>query len=311
MVIRVRTPWISNMHLELDFVAAEAHLCMLDSATDKFLFAAFDERNKHGARPWHYFGTLADVASDLSRLQSRGYGVFVTVNSTIAGRRRAVDVTVARAVWADFDQPPTCPAPLRPSLRIRSSPGRGQAYWLVDPRDPLLIGDAVRINREIACRHGADRAATDAARVLRLAGTWHQKGHPVRVEIVGGTGVRYGAGALQTAWPAPLVQPLVQPSRRPPLRPATGGLRHPARYVDAVVRAEIAELHATAAGRRNSALNATSFRLGQLGLGVDDVSSLVGSVAAAIGLSPSEIIKTIRSGVTAGHHNLRWERATS
>jgi hypothetical protein len=44
--------------------------------------------------------------------------------------------------------------------------------------------------------HGSDPDAKDLARVLRLPGSWHQKGDPHQVRIVGGCEARYGRDEL-------------------------------------------------------------------------------------------------------------------
>jgi hypothetical protein len=51
--------------------------------------------------------------------------------------------------------------------------------------------------------HGSDPDGKDLARVLRRPGSWHQKGEPHQVRIVGGCEARYGRDELIKAFPPP------------------------------------------------------------------------------------------------------------
>lgn len=78
--------------------------------------------------------------------------------------------------------------PLRPAILIDSGGGY-QVYWLL--REPVELNNAnlshlERINKGLAIALGGDVAATDAARILRIPGTFNMKlnGNPRPVEIV-------------------------------------------------------------------------------------------------------------------------------
>jgi RepB DNA-primase from phage plasmid len=89
-------------------------------------------------------------------------------------------------LWADLDG---CHAleqllafPVQPSIVIRSgSDCCAHAYWPL--REPLSAADLQRANRRLALALGADMAATDAARILRVAGTLNHKHEPPREVI--------------------------------------------------------------------------------------------------------------------------------
>lgn len=53
-------------------------------------------------------------------------------------------------------------------------------------------------------------------------------------------------------------------------------------------------------GTRNASLNRAAFRLGRLGLPLDEIDRHLTPIATAIGLGPHEIAATIRSGALAG-----------
>lgn len=108
------------------------------------------------------------------------------------GGRSAIDAVWA--VWADLDAPEAVErlAGFRPwpSLVIRSGTGENvHAYWPV--REPVTADEAEHANRRIAVHLGADVRSTDAARILRAAGTLNHKHDPprpvecVRLEIAG------------------------------------------------------------------------------------------------------------------------------
>lgn len=276
--------------LALDLDAAHRHLAALDDADAPFIFAAFPERPGANGRPRHIVSRLRDAAPKLARAQRDGYGVFVTVNAMRGVRRRTIDVARVRAVWAERDQPgPGLSLP--PSLIVATSHGRQHDYWLVDPREPLAPFDARRINRQIAARCGADAAATDLARVLRLAGSLNLKGPPFRVHIQDAALRRYRASEIIEAVPPPAQRAARRTTRGVPFdqsnTPAT---------VDAIVR----DLARALPGTRNSSLNRAAFRLALRGLDVEQIAALLMPVALSIGLEAREIGATIRSGGTAG-----------
>lgn len=279
----------------IDWDEAARHLNTLDPVARGHILLATDDQGDR--RVAHLVGSLARHSARLQHLQRDGYGIHVTVNAMAGNRRRAADVTKIRAVWAELDGPARRPWPLMPSLRIRTSPGRGHCYWLVDPEDPLKPDEAAVMLRTIAARYGADRAAVDLARTLRLGGSWHQKQEPQLVRIIGGTGQRFTRGELVEAFPTPLPLPR-------PLVP----IDREDRYINAAVRAIVADLSQAAEGTRNAVLNKASFRLGQLGCGLNEVAKILSPPALAIGLSAPEIKRTVRSGVTAGETNPRVMR---
>lgn len=79
-------------------------------------------------------------------------------------------------VWAECDTPTAVDRAMGfhtpPSLVVRSSPGKAHAYWFCRPNPIELIEVA---NRRLAFELGADPKATDAARILRVPGTFNWK----------------------------------------------------------------------------------------------------------------------------------------
>jgi hypothetical protein len=101
---------------------------------------------------------------------------------------------------------------LPPQLVIRSSPGKAHCYW-------ALFGvtrwEHIEVaNRRLAWHVGADMRATDAARILRVAGTKNWKrGEPQRVAIV-------RMAIESNIWPGQLVGHLPDPAPPRPIQVA-------------------------------------------------------------------------------------------
>lgn len=107
------------------------------------------------------------------------------------GRTKA-DVEEIRHVYLDLDQDGTNAVQKlleradipTPSIRVNSSPDKWQVAWKVEG---FSLEQAERLQRWLARETGADPAATDAARVLRLPGFYNHKyesRHPVTVETL-------------------------------------------------------------------------------------------------------------------------------
>lgn len=146
---------------------------------------------------------------ELETLNERGAGIFIAVNQC-TGQRSAESITRVRGVHADMDdvtpvQLSAVDAVLAPSITVQSSaPERQQLYWLLKADEVLQKDDAKAINQRLV-GYGADKAAVDASRLLRLAGFKHmkyrQEGLTPTVTAVY-SGATYTADEIQTAFPA-------------------------------------------------------------------------------------------------------------
>ena len=161
-------------------------------------------------------GALQHRLQELEALQSRGAGVFVTVNETnLQGRKRS-SIYQVRAVWCDLDAKDRAPGveidlqqlALPPTIVTRSGHGM-HLYWLLavpsrelDRAEALLKSIAFHLKD-----WGADANATDLARVLRLPGTLNLKDpeNPVLVTLLAPPDLRlvYDLDDLEAAFPAP------------------------------------------------------------------------------------------------------------
>jgi RepB DNA-primase from phage plasmid len=169
----------TRLALKPNLADAERFLTLLDPEAESFTFQTFDDGPKKSRSLAKTMpGPLDQCADPLRTLQAAGAGVFVTINHTAGGRRRAEDVDRIRAVFADLDGAPLDPVmacDLEPHVVVESSPGKFHVYWLVDglPLDKFTL-----IQKAIARRFGGDPVVTDLPRVMRLPGFWHQKAEP-------------------------------------------------------------------------------------------------------------------------------------
>ena len=105
-----------------------------------------------------------------------------TLRSDATGRRKQ-DIDAIRHIYLDVDHDgdralsrilsdPLLP---KPSYVLGTSPGKHQIVWKADGFD---MNEAEQLQKAMAIRYGADRAATDATRVLRIPGLMNRKYDP-------------------------------------------------------------------------------------------------------------------------------------
>jgi hypothetical protein len=122
---------------------------------------------------------LAALTSKLDGLNKAGAGVFIAVNQ-FDGQRSKQNLTRVRGVHADFDgvSEDTLSAVrnlLPPTIEVQSSrPENCHFYWLLDGGEEMDTATAEAINRRLV-ELGADKAAVDVSRLLRLPGFRHMK----------------------------------------------------------------------------------------------------------------------------------------
>src|SRR5436305_1738648 len=126
--------WQTAMHTD-DLAASERFLTLLDPAAERFEFRAFDDTKsrKDPALTRRFYGTLAEHADALQRLNQKGAGVFVVINRG-DGRGRTENIKRVRAVFIDLDGSPIQPvqsAKVRPHIIVSSSPNKWHVYWRV------------------------------------------------------------------------------------------------------------------------------------------------------------------------------------
>lgn len=116
---------------------------------------------------------------ELESLNAAGAGVFVAVNE-FEGQRCKDNLQRIRGIHADMDGAPpevleTIRRKLPPTLEVESSgPTNMHFYWLLEEGEELDLPTAEAIHRSLVAL-GADKAAIDVSRLLRLPGFHHMK----------------------------------------------------------------------------------------------------------------------------------------
>lgn len=156
--------------------------------------------------------TLAEVEALIPRLHAineRGAGIFVARNQC-TGQRNEGNVSRIRGVHADMDdvtdaQLANVAAVLQPSIVVQSSgPNRYQLYWQLADGESLPKAETKAINQCLVKKHGADAAAVDVSRLLRIPGFKHMKyrGEGKTPTVTGNyRDWLYTAGEIRNAFP--------------------------------------------------------------------------------------------------------------
>ena len=180
-----------------------------------------------------------------------------------------------------------------PSIVNRSGSGDNlHAWWQL--HEPLSPEHAVRANRRLALALGADRAATDAARVMRPIGSLNHKHDPPRVvECVRLELDAFSVGdVVHGLADDPAYAPRPVPMRRACVSDASQALAGLARVV-----------RESPVGERNHRLNWAAYRAGEhVADGKLDPATAEDELldaAVEAGLSEREAMRTIASGLNA------------
>ena len=158
--------------------------------------------NRHSESVIQRIASARQLASPESQLwlhdQNRmGYEVYCSPNVLEADARGRTkdDIATIRHIYLDFDEDGT--AAVRrmrssgqvpePSYLINTSPDRWQAFWRVQE---FSKDQAEELQRGMARALGADPAATDCSRVMRVPGLYNHKyprRHYIRIEQLSDT----------------------------------------------------------------------------------------------------------------------------
>jgi hypothetical protein len=244
------------------------------------------------------------------------FGVHPSKKNRGSSRRSDEDnILSANCLYADFDAKHRDKAcvldaieqlPFPPSVVIDSGGGY-HGYWLFS--ETLSIDNTTRdrikkVQANWVDRVGADPAAKDLARMLRVPGTRNCKDdyapeYPLVSFIWSELDRRYGFCDLEEqALSVETDQQIIS------LPEATGYYRDHTSYVEAALSSEVETLSQTPEGERNDQLNRSAFNMGQfVGAGVIDrdvVELTLTEAAVLAGLPESEIERTLKSGLDKG-----------
>jgi hypothetical protein len=133
----------------------------------------------------------AEFQSWLRHENASRFEVYVSMNALKDGSRSRTkeDIAEIRHVYLDFDDNATAAVQAllkrddipQPNYLVNSSPDKWQVVWKVEG---FAQGEAERLMRHLVRETGADPAATDSSRVLRLPGfANHKYGRPFVVSV--------------------------------------------------------------------------------------------------------------------------------
>lgn len=165
---------------------AARFLRRLDPAATMFEFRTFDDNKarKDPSLTRAFYGTLAQRAPELERLNKKGAGVFVVINETDGKGRETENITRARSLFTDLDGAPletVRAAAIKPHMIVESSPGKWHPYWRVAD---MPLEDFTPTQEALIERFGGDPKVKALAHVMRLPGFFHRKGEPFLVRII-------------------------------------------------------------------------------------------------------------------------------
>lgn len=122
---------------------------------------------------------VGNLLEELQKLNQQGAGIFIAVNE-FRGQRCKKNIFRVRGIHADFDNVDdkvyaAVRSRLAPSICVRTSTSRHQHwYYLFKEGESLTAPEAEALNKVLVSL-GADKAASDVSRLLRLPGFNHMK----------------------------------------------------------------------------------------------------------------------------------------
>ena len=123
---------------------------------------------------------VLNLAHRLNEVNKQGAGIFIARNG-FAGQREGRNLRLIRGPHADFDNatPEQIEAAfqaLPPSIVvITSDPNKQHVYWQLKDGELLEASETKTINQVLVKKYGADSAAVDVVRLLRVPGFRHMK----------------------------------------------------------------------------------------------------------------------------------------
>lgn len=162
--------------------AARKHVELLTGSPDTEMHFRFLGPKNSELKPFNRFGSIGDIWPEIEAATADKYNIFITVN---AGGTKAKDITDVRAIFIDIDGTADIDGfqwhdGIRPDFVVKRGPRHFHAYWRVEAMTPDGFETA---QRQLVAHYGSDHQVCDRSRIMRLAGTLHQKAEPVLVKI--------------------------------------------------------------------------------------------------------------------------------
>jgi hypothetical protein len=239
------------------------------------------------------FISLAELERALTSVANRGYLSDTYLGVAPRTQRTGGLAAIERVwcLWVDCDSPDSLErlAAFRPlpSIVIRSgTAGHAHAYWPLSSAVPPKW--AKRANQRLALALGADRNATDAARIMRPPLTLNYK-HALPRHVVC-TRLELASFTIdQVVGQLPDDQAYLAPAPRQP----RAGTATPSAVLDGLART----VREATLGNRNAALYWAACRIDDHDLDASDAREELRDAALAAGLPETEVDRTLASAL--------------
>lgn len=230
----------------IDLHAAATFLALLDPNAKKFTFQTIPETGAARGKPQILHGSIAELGSQLAKLNRQGHGIFVTTQRMDGNGRSIANFSKLRSCFIDIDARSGGKLParwrdepgdrkgkrqasagLRPQIIVESSPGSFHCWWLLSDAEDLKAANSLEqwrgVQRQLVQRFNSDPiGCIDVTKVLRVPGFLHQKGKPHLVRAVRSVSLRWSLGELAKVYTP--IQPRPYANRHPmqqqPVNPA-------------------------------------------------------------------------------------------
>jgi RepB DNA-primase from phage plasmid len=162
-----------------DLAVIRRHIELLTgSATTPVRLRFFPDKKSGDGRAAKSYGSIesTNIQGEVHLYQGQGMGAFIVVND---GGDTDAEIIAIRALFVDGDD---VPLPLEwhntPDFLNMRDAEHWHAIWCVAPGFP--VSEFKPAQQKLAAHYGTDPAVCNPSRVMRLAGSVHQKGEPVR-----------------------------------------------------------------------------------------------------------------------------------
>lgn len=276
----------------------------LAELSGRLTFQTFDDRKTDEGR---HLARVLHSTEQLVELNGRGAGIFVMINEGDGHGRELKNVQRVRAFTSDFDNPdapPPAHLPLEESIRVETSRGKYQLWWLLEDGIALTNEEFNAQQEAIAAAVGSElKDCKGLNRVHRIPGFTHWKGVPFISRLLKVTGHRYSLEDIRQAFPVVTQAPETRPEMRLTLptidRPKTAQETRRKYALTALGRAagELAAMSENSG--RNIKLNEVAYvafrRVAGGHLTEAEVIESLTTAASSAGLSRTEVATTLQS----------------
>lgn len=271
--------------IELDAEQARKHILAAHGNHSRVNWILIENGSRTGRlrSPLPLTGDFSAVHEDFESLQGRGYGILMCANILRESSRRIPHIEAIHNIFVEVEMPLRLPPALPPSMHVAISPRRAQLYWRTSDDDQPTVPEAKAMQRALVLQYGGDANAADVARGLWLAGS---SNNAFVVKMISNLSYRYRRSDLLRAFLPPKIEAKFTQDA----------------YVLANWRAVKSELLAAHDGAVKPTLYRSAFRMGQLGVSLDEMLSPLLTLGLGGGLLAQDAVTTIHEGYRAAQN---------